>query len=94
MSRASKRSRSQADRAKDVPWALLLQAGLILGRRWWRLSGEDRERLKTLLARSGGRPSALSGKERKELRKLSRKLDLKGLWGELASLRGRGGRAR
>jgi hypothetical protein len=94
VSRAAKQSRSQADRVKDLPWALLLQAGVIVGRRWRGLSAEDRERLATLLRRSGGRPSSLSGKERKELRKLSRKLDLKGLGGELAALRGGRGRRR
>jgi hypothetical protein len=47
-----------------------------------------------LLRDSGGRPSNLSEKERKELRKLAGKLDLRGLGRELTALLGRGRRGR
>ncbi|MHB8532890.1 MAG: hypothetical protein ACYDC2_09235 [Solirubrobacteraceae bacterium] len=85
-------SKSRAERAKALPWAVALQAAVVVGRRWKALSARDRERIKDLLASSGGRPTRLSGKERKELRKLAGKLDLKGMGRDLLALRGRRGR--
>jgi hypothetical protein len=80
---------------KALPWAALLQAGVVIGKRWRGLSGKERDRLARLIRTSGGRPSNLSEKERKELRKLAGKLDLRGLGRELAALGRRGrGRAR
>ena len=49
--------------------------------------------MKALLRDSAGRPGNLSAKERKELRRLTHKLDLKGLTRELLPLaRGRRGK--
>ena len=74
---------------------MLLQGVLVVGRRWKGLSSKDRERIKELLSESGGRVNSLSAKQRKELRKLAGKLDLKGMSRELMSLRaGRGRRGR
>jgi hypothetical protein len=73
-------------RVKVVPWAVLLQGGVILGRRWAALSAKERERLTRLVRKSGGRVSNLSVKERLELRKLARKLDVKGMGRELLPL--------
>jgi hypothetical protein len=92
MARASKKSSSPVDKAKALPWAAVLQGAIVVGRRWKGLSAKDRERLKQLLAESGGRVSSLSAKQRKELRKLAGKLDLKGMGRELIALRGRGRR--
>jgi hypothetical protein len=82
---------------KALPWAALLQAGVVIGKRWRGLSGKERDRLARLIRTSGGRPSNLSEKERKELRKLAGKLDLRGWDRELAAFgpraRGRGRRA-
>jgi hypothetical protein len=86
-------SKSKLARAKALPWALLLQAGVVVGKRWRALSSKDRARISSLTRESRGRPGNLSAKERRELRKLIGKLDLKGAGRELASLV-RGGRRR
>jgi hypothetical protein len=76
-----------------VPWALLLRGGMIVGKRWNALSAKERGRLAQLVRESRGRVSNLSVKQRLELRKLARKLDLKGIGRELMPLvRGRRGR--
>ncbi len=79
-------------KAKDLPWALLLQGGALASARWKSLSEKDRARLTRLLRESGGRVGRLSSKQRAELRELLGKLDLKGLGGDLLPLvrRGRG----
>jgi hypothetical protein len=93
MSRSAIGSSSKRTRLKALPWATVAQAGLVIARRWRALSGNDRARLARLLRDSGGRPGNLRPKERKELRKLAGKLDLKGMSRELMTLgRGRGGR--
>jgi hypothetical protein len=76
-----------------VPWAVLLRGGMIVGKRWTALSAKERARLAQLVRQSRGRVSNLSVKQRVELRKLARKLDLKGIGRELMPLvRGRRGR--
>jgi hypothetical protein len=75
---------------------LLLQGAVIVGTRWAALTEKERARLARLVRRSGGRASRLSVRERVELRKLARKLDLKGMGRELLPLmrRGRGRKRR
>jgi hypothetical protein len=92
MARTSNKSSSPVDKAKALPWAAVLQGVVVVGRRWRGLSAKDRERIKQLLAESGGRVHSLSAKQRKELRKLAGKLDLKGMGRELIALRGGRGR--
>jgi hypothetical protein len=82
----SERGKSKLQRVRGVPWALLLQMGLVVGKRWRALSSKDRERLARLARESQGRPSNLSAKQRKELRKLVGKLDLKRAGRELVLL--------
>ncbi len=84
---------SRAGRLRRIPWAMLLQGTLIVGSRWQRLSASERERVRTLLSASGGRVDRLSSKDRKELRKLADKLDLRGMGSELLALRAIRGRA-
>ena len=84
---------SKVDRVKGLPWLVLLQAGVVLGKRWSALSAKDRARLARLVRQSRGRVGNLSVKDRLELRRLSRKLDLKGAGRELLPLL-RGGRKR
>jgi hypothetical protein len=79
--------------AKAVPWAALAQVWVIVGRRWGALSRKERARLTELMRESRGRVGNLSVKQRLELRKLARKLDVKGMGRELIAL-GRGGRRR
>ncbi|MFI4989686.1 MAG: hypothetical protein ACHQHO_02055 [Solirubrobacterales bacterium] len=79
-----------------VPWLTLTRAAMIVSRRWNALSARERARLAELVTESRGRISNLSLKQRAELRKLARKLDLKGMGRELWPLfRGsRAGRGR
>ena len=81
-----------------VPWLTLARAAMIVSRRWSALSAKERAHLARLVTESRGRVSNLSLKQRAELRKLARKLDLKGMGRELWPLlrpgrRGRGRRA-
>jgi len=93
-SKRHKRESSESELARDLPWAALLQGGVLLARQWRRLSEKDRERIRQLLEDSGGRLSRLSRKDRKELRKLAGKLDLLGVGRQLLpiarGIRGRG----
>jgi hypothetical protein len=92
MSRISRKSDSPVAKARALPWAVLLQAVVVVGKRWRSLSAGERQRLAGLLRESRGRVGSLSSKERKELSKLAGKLDLKGMGRELMSLRGGRGR--
>jgi hypothetical protein len=92
-SKTSKTSKSTVDRAKALPWALMLQAGFVVGNRLSKLTSAERERLMKLLRDSGGRLNRLTEKERKELGKIAAKLDVRGMSGELLPLF-RGGRGR
>jgi hypothetical protein len=85
-SKQSKQDKSKLARVKDLPWALLLQMGVVLGRRWRSLSAKDREHLTRLTRESQGRLSNLSEKQRKELKKLVGKLDPKRTSRELVLL--------
>ncbi len=91
-SKSSAKSDSKLGRTvKAVPWTTLLQGTVIVGRRWAALSRKERARLSELVRKSRGRVGNLSVKQRLELRKLARKLDVKGMGRELIAL-GRGGR--
>jgi len=95
----SKRSESKSlikSTVGAVPWLTLTRAAMIVSRRWNALSAKERARLAELVAESRGRIGNLSLKQRAELRKLARKLDLKGMGRELWPLfrGGRGGRGR
>ncbi|TMK40873.1 MAG: hypothetical protein E6G56_05620 [Actinobacteria bacterium] len=61
---------------RALPWAVLLDAGVVLGRRWNALSGRERKRLGELLLATRGQMANLSVRERAELRRLVKKLDL------------------
>lgn len=73
-------------RLRALPWAGLLQVAMMARDRWRALSAKDRARLTELLRESQGRVSNLSSRQRDELRKLVRKLDLKGAVKDLAPL--------
>jgi hypothetical protein len=85
---------SRVDRVKGLPWLLMLQAAVVLGKRWSALSAKDRARLARLLRQSRGRARNLSVRERLELRRLSRKLDIQGASRELLPLMRRGRKRR
>jgi hypothetical protein len=90
---AVSKPRPTVSRVKALPWAVLLQAVAVLGKRWRRLSEKDRARLTGLMRNSRGRLGNLSAKERSELRRLVGKLDVKGAGRELLPVL-RGGRRR
>ncbi len=84
--RKTQSSKSKTARVKVLPWAALLQVGFAVARRWRALSERDRTRLTELVRESRGRLGNLSSGERRELRKLARKLDLRGMGEELRGL--------
>ena len=95
VSRVAPPSKSKSERLKALPWAALLQAGVVVQRRWRGLSEKERARLTRLVRESGGRLGNLSAKEREELRRLAGKLDLAGIGRDLTALaRGRRGKGR
>jgi hypothetical protein len=69
----------------------MLQAVVVMGRRWTALSKKDRERLTGLVRESRGRLGTLSDRERRELRRLVGKLEVQRMGRELLAL-GRAGR--
>ncbi|HEX4187443.1 MAG TPA: hypothetical protein VHY83_06055 [Solirubrobacteraceae bacterium] len=88
MSKAkSSRASTLLERIKRLPWAAALEGGIVVRRRWTRLSEKDRRRVVRLLRQSRGRPRNLSGKEREELRRLAGKADLRGAARDLIALR-------
>ena len=97
MARESDRSQAGDQlkrRVRAVPWTLLLRGVVIVGRRWSALSSKERARLAQLLRESRGRARNLSTRQRLELRKLWRKLDLNGMSRELMPLVRGGKRSR
>jgi hypothetical protein len=86
---------SKLDRVKTLPWALLLEGGLVVRGRWRSLPEQDRAQLLDLARRSRGWPRNLSPSERSELSRLLGRLDLQGLARELVWLQraGRKGRS-
>jgi DNA primase len=95
MPRSRTKAKATLERIKNLPWAAALQVGMVLRSRWRALSEKDRDRLIRLMRDSRGRPSNLGGRERNEMRRLVRKVDLKGIGRDLFALRGgRRGRKR
>ncbi|HEV2979868.1 MAG TPA: hypothetical protein VGX51_00435 [Solirubrobacteraceae bacterium] len=87
-------AKSAARLKTAVPWTMLARLVMVLGTRWSALSGKERARLSALLRTSRGRVGNLNTRERAELRKLVRKLDLKGAGRELMPLFRAGGKRR
>jgi hypothetical protein len=91
MSRSQKIRSGPVGRVRALPWATVLRAAFVVGRRVGALSGRDRARLGELLKKSRGWPGRLGERERTELRRLLAKLDLRGMGREMLPS-GRGGR--
>jgi hypothetical protein len=83
MSRVHNKSGSPADRVKQLPWTAILAGVVAVGKRWRALSEKERSHLIALIRESGVRPDRMSPKQRKELRRLLGKLDLRGMSGDL-----------
>jgi hypothetical protein len=94
MPRSKRQAKTRSEQLKALPWAALLRGGFVVARRWKALSDKDRARLTHLVRESGGRPGNLGPKQRRELRTLLGKLDLKRMSRDLLPLLrgGRGGR--
>lgn len=62
---------------RAIPWLVVADVARE-GRRHWssQLSGREQRRLLQLLKQSGGRPSTLTDRERRELKRLVDQLDL------------------
>jgi hypothetical protein len=80
--RTAARSRWLAERlwfiaAIEVAW--------LANRHWRRLEPDERRRLRELIAKSRGRPSKLSAKEREEAEELLQKLDFAELGGSVTT---------
>jgi hypothetical protein len=80
-------AKSKLDRLRDLPWLMVLQSSVVVGRRWSALSAKERAQLMSILRESRGRKGNLSVKQRYELRRLAHKLDLKGAGRELMLIR-------
>ena len=80
--------------AGAVPWLLVARGAMIVSRHWNALSQKERAHLAQLVGESRGRASNLSSKQRSELSKIARKLDLMTMGRELLALRGGGRRGR
>jgi ParB-like chromosome segregation protein Spo0J len=64
-------------RLRPIPWLMALQAALTANEHWTeQLSASERTRLRRLLVKSKGLPRNLTDKDRAELKRLIRKLDL------------------
>ena len=73
-------------RLKAIPWAMALQAGLVAREHWRKLTEKERSRLLELLGKARGRPGNLTAREREELKRLARKLDVPGFGRNLLPL--------
>lgn len=86
MPRSKSQPQTKGEKLKALPWAALLRTGFVARRRWTSLSEKERARLVRLVRESGGRPSNLGPKQRKELHTLVGKLDLERIGRELLAL--------
>ena len=81
-----RRRKERSEGSRAIPWALALQALVVVGRRVASLSSRDRNRLLDLLRESRGWPGRLGERDRAELRKLVGKLDMRSMARELVPL--------
>ena len=64
---------------KRLPWALALDAAVVVKSRWEGLKSSERDRVSDLIRKSKGNPRNLTKRERDELRRIAAKLDFPGL---------------
>ena len=86
VAKAKARESTLERRVRAIPWSTLVQGGVIVGARWVALSARERARLVELVRASRGRLSNLSVRERRELRKLVHRLDVRSMSRDLAAL--------
>jgi hypothetical protein len=61
---------------KAVPWMLMLETAMVLRTHWGRLDPHDRRELSRIVKKSAGGPANLTKKDRSELARIVRHLDL------------------
>ena len=61
---------------RAVPWMVLLDAAMVARDHWGKLSDRDRRELARIVRKSAGRPRNLTAREREELKRLVKLLDL------------------
>ena len=66
-------------RIKALPWLLLIETAWGLSQYWMSLPKRDRDDLVFLLKKSKGMPQNLTAKERSELTRIVKALDLKAM---------------
>ena len=74
-------------KALPIGWAILVgQAVLVARRHWGNLSPRSRARVRELIAKSKGRPGNLTARERSELLRIAREVDLRTLARDLGDV--------
>jgi hypothetical protein len=61
---------------KTVPWMLALEAAMVMRDHWGRLPDDDRRELVRIVRASRGRPGNLTKRERSELVRIAKALDV------------------
>ena len=79
---------------RPVPWMMVLELGRVAYDHWREMPRVDRRRLGELLRRSKGLPGQLSTAERRELREIVRRIDVKRMGRDLLPFAGRARRRR
>ena len=74
---------------KALPWAMLLDAAVVVNAHWQDLKESERSRVGALIRKSKGDPRNLSKRERDELRRIAGKLDVPGMARDLIPFAGR-----
>jgi hypothetical protein len=64
---------------KGLPWALVLDAAVVVNSHWQDLKESERSRVGALIRKSKGNPRNLTKRERDELRKIADRLDVPGM---------------
>lgn len=73
------RGRKPLSAVKGIPWALALDAAMVVNSHWRELKESERSRAGELIRKSKGNPRNLGKRERDELRKIAGKLDFPGM---------------
>lgn len=71
---------------RALPWTILLELAVKLREHWRTLTPGERAHLSALIRKSQGRPGNLSARERDDVRRLVRKLELASLGREVLPL--------
>jgi hypothetical protein len=71
--------RTSLTAVKRLPWALALDAAVVVKAHWENLKESERSRVSELILKSKGNPRNLTKRERDELRRIGAKLDVPGM---------------